>query len=76
MRFPRQVAPLKRPELVRPHELVDVEHGSAEELVAIRVDLTHGANFNDPPPWNGPLAGLCAFPCGGPLTGPCLCIRW
>ncbi|WP_432020073.1 cyanobactin biosynthesis system PatB/AcyB/McaB family protein [Streptomyces sp. 1222.5] len=45
---PRQDPPVCRPELVRPHHLVDVEHGSPERLVRIRMNLMHGANFNDP----------------------------
>ncbi len=51
MRLPPQSAPVKRPELVRPHECVDVVHGTPEQLVAVRLQLMHGANFNDPPPW-------------------------
>ncbi|UGY91096.1 cyanobactin biosynthesis system PatB/AcyB/McaB family protein [Streptomyces gobiensis] len=45
---PRQAPPVRRPELVRPHELVDVVHGSPAHLVKIRMDLMHGANVNDP----------------------------
>ncbi|NER84769.1 MAG: cyanobactin biosynthesis system PatB/AcyB/McaB family protein [Leptolyngbya sp. SIO1D8] len=49
MRLPKQSAPVKRPDLIQPHETVDVVHGSIEELVSIRIDLLHGANYNDPP---------------------------
>ena len=45
---PPQLAPVKRPELVVPHRCVDVVHGTPEQLVAIRLALTHGANYNDP----------------------------
>lgn len=48
-RLPIQAPPVKRPDLIQPHTLVDVEHGTAEDLVSIRSRLTHGANFNDPP---------------------------
>lgn len=48
MRLPKQSPPIKRPELIQPHETVDVVHGSVDELVAIRMDLLHGANYNDP----------------------------
>ena len=57
MTYPKQTPPLKRPELIQPHELVDVEHGSADDLLAIRMDLLHGANFNDPAPFNGERDG-------------------
>jgi cyanobactin biosynthesis protein (PatB/AcyB/McaB family) len=45
---PAQVPPVRRPELVHPHQVVDVVHGTVEELIARRVRLMHGANFNDP----------------------------
>lgn len=51
MRLPPQSAPVKRPELVRPHECVDVLHGTPLQLVAVRLQLIHGANYNDPSCW-------------------------
>ncbi|MEH1872922.1 cyanobactin biosynthesis system PatB/AcyB/McaB family protein [Nostoc sp.] len=48
MKLPKQSPPIKRPDLIQPHEAVDVVHGSVEELVNIRIRLLHGANFNDP----------------------------
>lgn len=48
MRLPRQSPPVKRPDLIQPHETVDVIHGSLEELVDVRMHLLHGANYNDP----------------------------
>lgn len=45
---PPQLAPVKRPESITPHRCVDVVHGTPEELVAVRLQLTHGANYNDP----------------------------
>jgi cyanobactin biosynthesis protein (PatB/AcyB/McaB family) len=48
MKLPKQSPPIKRPDLIQPHEAVDVVHGSVEELVDIRMKLLHGANYNDP----------------------------
>lgn len=48
MRLPKQAAPVKRPDIIYPHRTVDVTLGTVEDLVAIRVDLLHGANYNDP----------------------------
>jgi cyanobactin biosynthesis protein (PatB/AcyB/McaB family) len=46
--LPRQTPPVRRPELVYPHRTVDVTHGTADQLVAMRIRLMHGANYNDP----------------------------
>ncbi|QWF82432.1 cyanobactin biosynthesis system PatB/AcyB/McaB family protein [Amycolatopsis sp. CA-230715] len=51
---PPQVAPVRRPELVEPHRCVDVVHGTPDELIAMRLRLMHGANFNDPQRWLDP----------------------
>lgn len=48
MRLPVQSPPVRRPELVHPHRTVDLVHGSPQELVALRISLMHGANYNDP----------------------------
>ncbi len=48
MKLPKQSPPVKRPDLIQPHETVDVIHGSAEELINIRIQLLYGANYNDP----------------------------
>lgn len=48
MKFPRLSPPVKRPHFVEPALAVDVEHGRIEDLVGIRMDLLHGANYNDP----------------------------
>ncbi|WP_313959083.1 cyanobactin biosynthesis system PatB/AcyB/McaB family protein [Umezakia ovalisporum] len=34
--------------MIYPHRCVDVIHGRVEDLVHIRMDLLHGANYNDP----------------------------
>jgi cyanobactin biosynthesis protein (PatB/AcyB/McaB family) len=63
MRLPTLAAPVKRvdvtqgtikpdqPEIVylQPHQVVDVTQGTISDLVAVRIKLLHGANFNDPP---------------------------
>lgn len=46
--LPKQSPPVRRPGLVHPHRAVDVVHGTPEQLVAMRIRLIHGANFNDP----------------------------
>ncbi|RAY11557.1 cyanobactin biosynthesis system PatB/AcyB/McaB family protein [Actinomadura craniellae] len=46
--LPKQAAPVRRPELIHPHRTVDVVHGTPEQLIAMRLRLVHGANFNDP----------------------------
>ena len=48
MRLPLQSPPVRRPELIHPHRTVDLVHGTPEELVALRISLMHGANYNDP----------------------------
>jgi cyanobactin biosynthesis protein (PatB/AcyB/McaB family) len=37
---------------VHPHRCVDVIHGTPAQLVAIRMRLVHGANYNDPACFN------------------------
>jgi cyanobactin biosynthesis protein (PatB/AcyB/McaB family) len=48
MRLPKLSTPVKRPDIIYPHRAVDVIHGRIEDLVSIRMDLLHGANYNDP----------------------------
>lgn len=43
---PKQASPVQRPELVQPHETLDLPEG--EEGVSARIHLLHSANFNDP----------------------------
>ena len=45
---PPQNPPVQRPYLYRPHEVLELEHGGPNELIATRMALLHGANFNDP----------------------------
>ncbi|NEP79883.1 MAG: cyanobactin biosynthesis system PatB/AcyB/McaB family protein [Okeania sp. SIO3C4] len=54
MRLPKQLPPVKRPDIISPSLAVDVVHGRGEGLVTIRMDLMHGANYNDPAPYNYP----------------------
>ncbi|MDY6784474.1 MAG: cyanobactin biosynthesis system PatB/AcyB/McaB family protein [Cyanobacteriota bacterium] len=48
MTQPKQAPPVQRPHFVQPASCVDVENGDLESLVHIRMDLLHGANYNDP----------------------------
>ena len=48
MTLPKQTPPVKRPHFLQPATCVDVENGSAESLVSIRMKLLHGANYHDP----------------------------
>ena len=54
MRLPNLSPPIKRPDLIQPSLAVDVEHGRPEDLVNIRIDLLHGANYNDPAAYRYP----------------------
>lgn len=46
--LPVQAAPVRRPELVLPHQTLDVVNGDPEDLFYARIYLLHGANYNDP----------------------------
>jgi cyanobactin biosynthesis protein (PatB/AcyB/McaB family) len=48
MRLPNLSPPVKRPDIIYPHRSVDVIHGTEAELLHIRLQLLHGANYNDP----------------------------
>ncbi|AFZ08003.1 hypothetical protein Osc7112_3649 [Oscillatoria nigro-viridis PCC 7112] len=48
MRLPVLSPPVKRPHFIQPALCVDVEEGLTDDLVHIRMDLLHGANYNDP----------------------------
>lgn len=48
MRLPNLSPPVRRPDVIYPHRSVDVIYGTADELLAIRLKLLHGANYNDP----------------------------
>ena len=48
MRLPHLSPPVQRPHFIQPHLAVDVENGRIADLVKIRIDLLHGANYNDP----------------------------
>lgn len=49
MRLPILARPVKRPDIIYPHRSVDVTHGRFKDLLQVRMDLLHGANYNDPP---------------------------
>jgi len=48
MTIPKQSPPVRRPHLVKPADCVDVQSGRPQDLFALRIDLLHGANYNDP----------------------------
>jgi len=52
-RTPPQVAPVRRPDVVQPHEIMDLKHGSDEELMLRLMSVVHGCNLNDPPRLDG-----------------------
>ncbi|QIZ71371.1 cyanobactin biosynthesis system PatB/AcyB/McaB family protein [Oxynema aestuarii] len=54
MRLPKQCRPIKRPHFVQPAECVDLVNGRPDDLLGIRMDLLHGANYNDPARFNYP----------------------
>jgi cyanobactin biosynthesis protein (PatB/AcyB/McaB family) len=45
---PLQVAPISRPDIVEPHRVVELNKGGILSRVNSRMDLLHGANYNDP----------------------------
>ena len=51
MKLPKQSPPVQRPHFVQPHMCIDATHGRPEDLLGIRMDLLHGANYNDPAPF-------------------------
>jgi len=57
MKLPKQSPPVKRPHFIQIHEAVDVVNGRPEDLLGIRMDLLHGANYNDPAPFHYPSYG-------------------
>jgi cyanobactin biosynthesis protein (PatB/AcyB/McaB family) len=46
--------PVKRPHFVVPSTCVDVVHGTVEQLTSVAIKLVHGANYNDPAPFESP----------------------
>lgn len=46
--FPRQTAPVKRPELARTESTVDLERGDLAHRFRVRMALVHGANYDEP----------------------------
>jgi cyanobactin biosynthesis protein (PatB/AcyB/McaB family) len=55
MNFAQQLAPpIKRPHLIQPHQGIDLIHGRVKDLLKVRMALLHGANYNDPAPFDYP----------------------
>lgn len=55
MSLPKQAPPVRRPEIVEPHRVLEVDKGSPSRLLRARLLLMHGANFNDPAPYALPM---------------------
>lgn len=68
MKLPKQSPPVKRPHFLQTHECVDVIHGRGEDLLNIRMDLMHGANYNDPAQFQYPAYGYLKMSAMGRLT--------
>ena len=49
--------PVKRPHFVDPSTCVDLVHGNVDDLFSTSLALVHGANYNDPAPFEWPGAG-------------------
>jgi cyanobactin biosynthesis protein (PatB/AcyB/McaB family) len=52
-RTPPQVAPVRRPDLVQPHTVVDLKYGTDDELMGRLMTVVHSCNLNDPPRLDG-----------------------
>lgn len=67
MRLPKLAPPVKRPDLIYAHRSVDIVNGRVEDIVNIRMDLLHAANYNDPAPFeyrncqSAPYPGGCSW---------------
>lgn len=48
MNFPKLSPPVQRPHFIQPAACVDLENGSLNDLLHVRLDLLHAANYNDP----------------------------
>lgn len=64
MRLPKLSPPVKRPHFIQPYECVDLVNGRAEDLFRIRLDLMHGANYNDPAAFQYPSYGSLKMSAG------------
>ncbi|MCW2305251.1 cyanobactin biosynthesis protein (PatB/AcyB/McaB family) [Rhodovulum sulfidophilum] len=54
MVLPIQSKPVIRPELVHPHETIDIMRGTPEQVMRVRLLLLGGANYNDPQYYSAP----------------------
>jgi cyanobactin biosynthesis protein (PatB/AcyB/McaB family) len=51
MLLPKQAPPIRRPAIVEPHLVLEVDKGPPQQLLRARLLLMHGANYNDPAPY-------------------------
>jgi cyanobactin biosynthesis protein (PatB/AcyB/McaB family) len=52
-RTPIQSPPVRRPDLVQPHTVVDLRNGPEEDVIRRLMETVHGCNLNDPPRLTG-----------------------
>ncbi|MDZ8025081.1 MAG: cyanobactin biosynthesis system PatB/AcyB/McaB family protein [Nostoc sp. DedQUE01] len=69
MRLPVLSPPVKRPHFVQPALCVDLENGDPEDLVHIRMDLLHAANYNDPSTFANRNINQVMHSCASPSWG-------
>lgn len=51
MSIPLQKPPVNRKDIIAPHTVVDLDHGGELGQILVRINLLHGANYNDPQPF-------------------------
>jgi cyanobactin biosynthesis protein (PatB/AcyB/McaB family) len=61
MKLPKQSAPVNRPDIIHPHTVLDLTHGTNddEEIKNLKFDLLIGANYNAPA-----VFSMSVSPCG------------
>ena len=52
--YPILSKPVTRPHSVEPSTCVDVMYGTRDQLISVAIALRHGANYNDPAPFQSP----------------------
>jgi len=53
--LPKQAPPVRRPEIIEPHRVLEVDKGTPQQLLRARMLLLHAANYNDPAQYATPL---------------------
>lgn len=55
MKLPKQVPPVTRPALIKPHTVVNRNQASEEQRLSLATEIMHGANYNDPMRFSTPI---------------------